>query len=241
MPIQKPQPIVREQNLSFKIAHQIENMIRSNELKIGEKIPAERLLCEKFQVSRTVIREAIHILMAKGLLNAQKGDGTYVRNIESTDVAEYLDLHLSLREIQIGIEEFIEIRRVLEIPIAQLAAERANNDQISELGLIVDEMNKMQQNPEDFACKDLEFHIAIARIAQNPFFEIILNPLFGSWLSEIRMTLEYDHATNEAIHFHQLIYERIRDHDREGAGRAMEAHLEQSRQAALKVMNKKNH
>jgi GntR family transcriptional regulator, transcriptional repressor for pyruvate dehydrogenase complex len=235
------QPILRQKNLSIRVANRIEEMIRNSELKIGEKIPPERVLCEKFQVSRTVIREATRYLMAKGLLYSQAGDGTYVRNVESGDVSDYLGLHISMQDSPASIEDFMEIRRALEIQIAQFAAERAKESDIQLLEKILQDMHRYKDSPREFGQKDLEFHIVIARASQNPLFEILLNPLMDSLLEVINMALKYDKAVTEAIYFHSLILQKIKERDAQGAGMEMANHLVQSKQAvAYALKNQKN-
>ena len=240
MQINNIQPIFREQNLSIRVANHIEDMIRNCELKVGEKLPPERILCEKFQVSRTVIREATRFLMAKGLLSSQAGDGTYVRNVGSGDVSDYLGLHISMQDIPASIDDFMEIRRTLEIQVAEIAAERSNEHDIQTLETIIKEMLMLKNSPKEFARKDLEFHMAIARASQNPLFEILLNPLMDSLLEVINMALKYDKAVTEALHFHTLILEKIRNHDVKGAGKAMASHLVQSKQAVAYAMKNIN-
>ena len=234
----KIQPILREQNLSIRVAQNIENMIRANELKVGEKIPSERLLSERFQVSRTVIREATRFLMAKGLLNSQAGDGTYVRNIDSGDVSDYLSLHISMQSNPTSIENFMEIRRTLEIQIAKFAAERATEANIQELSNNLKEMKRLEDSPEEFAQKDLEFHLSMARATQNPLFEILLNPLMDSILEIIHKALGYEKAVKEATYFHQSILQKLIARDVNGAGEEMAAHLVQSRNAVIFANNK---
>lgn len=234
------QPIFRGQNLSIRVANQIEAMIRNSELKIGEKIPPERVLCEEFQVSRTVIREATRFLMAKGLLYSQAGDGTYVRNVQSGDVSDYLGLHISMQDLPASIDDFMEIRRTLEIQVAEIAAERSNKRDITILETNLKEMLMLKNSPKEFARKDLEFHMAIAKASQNPLFEILLNPLMDSLLEVINMALKYDKAVTEALYFHTLILEKIKNHDVKGAGEVMASHLVQSKQAVAYATKMKN-
>ncbi len=233
MEANKIQPIFRGQNLSIRVANKIEAMIRNSELKIGEKIPAERVLCEEFQVSRTVIREATRFLMAKGLLYSQAGDGTYVRNVQSGDVSDYLGLHISMQDTPASIDDFLEIRRALEIQIAKFAAERANENDIEALETNLKEMQKYKQNPEEFAKIDLEFHILLAKATHNPLFEILLNPLMDSLLEVINLALKYEKAVTEATHFHTSILKKIKAHDVPAAGQEMADHLVQSKHAII--------
>lgn len=233
-------PLLREESLSVRVADLLEQMIRDGELKIGERIPTERILCERFKVSRTVIREAISYLTAKGLLVSQSSNGTFVRNVESSDVARYLGLHLSLQNIPAGIEHFLEVRRVLEIQIAKLAAQRADKPIVQALDENLKTIQTLLPFPEEFAKKDVEFHLLLARATKNPLFESMLNPLIEGLLEVVLLTLVYEKAGEEAIGFHTRIYEQIRDGNVEGAGFEMEQHLCQVRKAVLAAMEKMN-
>jgi GntR family transcriptional repressor for pyruvate dehydrogenase complex len=232
------QPVLREESLSVRVANMIEQMIRDGELKIGEKMPPERILCERFQVSRTVIREATSYLMAKGLLVSQAGSGTYVRNVESTDVANYLELHMSLQDSPAGIDQFIEIRRLLEIQIAKIAAQRADQNDIEAIEENLRELKTLLNSPDEFAKKDLEFHLLLARSTKNPLFEILLKPLINNLLEVIHLALVYEKAGEEAIHFHGRIFEEIKNKRADGAALEMGNHLNQSRHAVLAALEK---
>jgi GntR family transcriptional repressor for pyruvate dehydrogenase complex len=236
MGIDSIQPLLRGNNLSTRVAIQIEQMIRNGELKIGEKIPAQHVLCERFQVSRTVIREATKYLMAKGLLISQAGNGTYVRRVESSDVANYLGLHISTQHIPASIDEIFEIRRILEIQIVQFAADRANEKNIIALESNLKELKELLDSPDEFAKKDLDFHILIARATQNPLFEIMLNPLIEPLLEVIRLALNNKGTGEEGIYFHRQILEQIKSQNKGGAARDMERHLIQSQHAVLKAI-----
>jgi DNA-binding FadR family transcriptional regulator len=82
--------------------------------------------------------------------------------------------------------------------------------------------------------------MALAHSTQNPLFEIMLNPLFDSLLAEIRLALNYEKAMNEAEFFHKEIVKRIMSHDVKGSGLAMDQHLNQSRNAVLAALSKRD-
>lgn len=234
------QPVLREQNLSIRVAFQIEEMIRSGELKVGDKIPPQSLLCEKFKVSRTVIREATRFLMAKGLLYSKTGNGTFVRSVDSGDVANSIGLLISLQEIPDRIEHLIEVRRALEIQIAQSAAERASPMDIKAIEANLRDSERVMDSPEEFAKKDLEFHFLLARATHNPLFEIILSPLIEVLLEAILIALKSEEAVSEAFNCHSQIFKKIKAKDLGGAGREMANHLAQNQKAllgAFRIMN----
>jgi len=235
------QPIERKKNLSIRVANQLEQMIRKGEIEIGDKLPAERILCETFAVSRTVIREAVSFLTAKGLLSAQAGNGTYIKGVGSSEVADYMGLHITLKNIPENFDQFIEVRKVLEINIAQIAAEKCDDEIIHLLEQNLCDLRNLVGKPEQFAKKDLEFHMLLARATKNPLFEIMLKPLIKSLLDVIRLALMYDEASIEAIHFHSEILEAIRNHQVDEAGLKMKNHLNQTCNAVRAAIEKLNY
>ena len=80
--------IVDRTSLSHKVASKIEEAILSRELSLGDKLPSEHELCEQFGVSRTSVREAIKILTTKGIIEAEKGKGAFVKNLSSQSVMD---------------------------------------------------------------------------------------------------------------------------------------------------------
>jgi GntR family transcriptional repressor for pyruvate dehydrogenase complex len=156
-------PVIRQIKLPVQIAEQIQGLILARRLKVGDRLPPERDLCEQFKVSRTVVREAIRILDAKGLLTSQGGSGTYVRAIQSSDVVDSLDMYIATQSPSMPYGELMEVRRVLEVQITALAAERATEETISELEHLLSDMIASQADPDTFAKTDLEFHMALAR------------------------------------------------------------------------------
>jgi GntR family transcriptional repressor for pyruvate dehydrogenase complex len=119
--------IERESTLANRVAHEIEELIVGGKLPPGQRMLSERELGERFGVSRTVIREAVRALAAKGLLEVRTGDGTYVQSFSSTNAAEALSrlLRLSGARDLGSVRSVYEVRRPLEVAIAGLAAERA--------------------------------------------------------------------------------------------------------------------
>ena len=83
-------------------------------------------------------------------------------------------------------------------------------------------------NPEEFAKKDLEFHVLLAKSTENPLFEIMLKPLIQSLLNVIRMALVYEPSSKEAIEFHNAIYRAIKNRDPQRARVSMSNHMNQT-------------
>ena len=222
------QPVKRPEKLSKQVADRIQGLILASELNPGDRLPAERDLCEQFAVSRTVIREAISILEAKGLLASQGGSGNYVRAIQGEDVSNSIGMYISTQSDSFSLENLMELRRVLELQIVRLAAERATPQAIEDLESILAAMCATINDTKVFAKNDLEFHVALARASQNRLFSILLEPLTDVLLQLIYVGSNLPGIAEEACGYHRKILDQVKAHNVDGAVEAMTSHLNQT-------------
>ena len=164
---------VRQRRLSDDIVERLETMILEGALKAGERLPAERVLAERFGVSRPSLREAIQKLVAKGLLVSRQGGGNYVAaELGSTFSDPLLHLLESNPDAQ---RDLLEFRHTLEGSCAFYAAQRATPVDHERLRAAFDELqrcyapNSKASRAEEGAA-DARFHLAIAQASHNPFF-----------------------------------------------------------------------
>jgi GntR family transcriptional regulator, transcriptional repressor for pyruvate dehydrogenase complex len=218
-------PVTRNQRLSDKVAEQLLISIQSEQLESGSRLPSERELSEQFGVSRTVVREAVRSLAAKGVLEVRSGSGVHVTPVAASSVSEQMALFLRGRGA-IDYAKINEVRMTLEIRTAQIAAERATDEDIAELREHCERMAALEADVEAASEEDVEFHRAIARATHNDLFTVMLDSI-GDILLEIRhATLGVPGRIQEGVAFHERILERIAAHDVGGAGQAMREHLE---------------
>lgn len=229
-------PVKRQDRLSIQVANQIQDLILSKHLKVGDRLPPERELCQQFGVSRTVIREAIRALEAKGLLTSQGGSGTYVKGLQSEDVADSIGMYITTRDKPISHAKLMEVRRVLEVQIAALAAERATEESIEELDGLLARMDEAQDDPHAFAKFDLEFHVALAHATGNELFEILLDPFMDALYEARRLASKLPGVPEEAMGLHRDILAKVKAGDAEGAAQAMAVHLDQSNRVILRAL-----
>jgi len=220
--------IERESTLSDRVAHEIEDLIVAQKLPAGQKLLSERELGERYGVSRTVIREAVRALAAKGLLEVRTGDGTYVQSINASNAAQALSRLLRLTgATEVGtVRSVYEVRRPLEIAIAGLAAERASGESLTALRQTVEEIEDPELPLAMFVAADVRFHTVLAEATQNRLFVAILNSVSDlmNALREVGTTVAG--ARNDARQHHRLIYDRIAARDAEGARAAMSEHMD---------------
>src|SRR5712691_9711999 len=165
--------VTREPRLSDKVASMMLETILSKRLQVGDRLPSERELGEQFGVSRTVVREAVRALVAKGVIEVRSGSGLRVAAVDAAAVTESMSLFL--RGGTLDFEKVHEVRALLEVHIAGLAAERATNADITRLREVHERMEREVGDVESAARDDLEFHRAIASATQNDLYLLLLD------------------------------------------------------------------
>jgi GntR family transcriptional repressor for pyruvate dehydrogenase complex len=209
-----------------RVVDEIQRVIVSGQLKPGMKLLPERELAEELGVSRTVIREAVRILVAKGLLETKPGVGTIVRQVTSDQIVEPLSLLLRAQEEDISIAHLHQVRRMLEVEIAGLAALQATEEDITKLEEILAKLESVTDIPESFAAKDADYHRELARTTHNPLLIILLDSI-RDLMQEVRLLVtRHPDLREKVMPDHRRILERVAARDPEGARQAMEEHLD---------------
>jgi GntR family transcriptional repressor for pyruvate dehydrogenase complex len=214
--------IRREPRLSDRVAALLLETIVARGLQPGDRLPSERELGEQFGVSRTVIREAVRALAAKGVIEVRTGSGLRVAAVDASAVSESMSLYL--RGGTVEYPKVHEVRRLLEVEIAGLAAERARDADVARMRTICEQMEAALDDVERAARLDLAFHRAIARATANELYLLLLDSI-GEALLEVRRGNLRTGAAPEAVRLHREIVARIASHDAAGARRAMAEHL----------------
>lgn len=217
-------PVQRTPRLPDLVSERLINAIRDAKLPPGAKLPSERELGEQFGVSRTVIREAIRHLVAKGVLEVQTGSGARVAGIGTSGVSESLSLFLRRRG-PLAPDKINEVRETLELQTVRLAAQRASDQQIAEIRAICDQMTKVGQDHEEASRIDVAFHRAIAEATDNELFLVLVDSISDVLLEIRQATLKRRTRVKAALEQHGRIVEALERRDVEGAVAAMRDHL----------------
>lgn len=215
--------VAREPRLSDKVAEMMLETILSNRLNVGDRLPSERELGEQFGVSRTVVREAVRALVAKGVIEVRSGSGLRVAAVDADSVRESMSLFL--RGGDIDFEKVHEVRSLLEVHLAGLAAERATPEDVARLAEIHAQMVEESADVESAARDDLEFHRRIALATHNVLFLVLMDSI-GSALIDIRRLNLGSGSTPMTLSQHQAILDAVAAGDPATARVAMAAHLE---------------
>jgi GntR family transcriptional repressor for pyruvate dehydrogenase complex len=196
----------------------------------GDRLPPVDELATQFNVSRTVIREAIGVVAAKGLVRVRHGDGTYVRELSVTDLSEALSnlVHFRARDNRTLLIDLMELRIILETNSARLAAERATPEDIGAIGAVLErgrEAHKMK-NRAAVVDADIDFHAALAVASHNSLLALILE-VVAPMLRDMREHLVAQPTLSAAsLKDHERIFSAVVRRDPQAAADAARAHTE---------------
>lgn len=211
------------------IVQQLETLILAGVLRPGERLPAERELSERLEVSRPTLREALHILEEKGLVHSQHGGGTFVaKGLGASFSAPLINLFQSHPDTAL---DYVEFRRNLEGMAAYYAALRRTDADCDILKRTFEAMEEahQQEDPGDEADIDAEFHLAIAEAAHNVVLLHVVRALFGLLREGVFYNRDNLYSRrgvrNMLLEQHRAIYQAIVDGAPEEAREAAEAHL----------------
>ena len=218
-------PIVPQQKLYKNIVNQIRKMILSGELKKGDQLPSERDMAQQFGVSRTAVREAIKSLSEIGLIDIMVGRGTFVANNTADRIVESVNLLLDVEKVVK--EDLHYARKVLEAPIAKLAAKNRKQENIDQLQFLIEKMEKSKNHTKKFIEVDMEFHVELAKASGNSAFVVLTQAIMQILRSDLTFVLNFQDQTETALSHHKKILKNIVSQDIEGAELAMQSHMHQ--------------
>ena len=202
-------------NVTRSLVEGIGVAIVRGDFAIGNSLPTEAELAEKYRVSRTVTREAIKMLTAKGLVQAWPRRGTIVRqesdwNLFDADVLAWL----LERNVSIPlVEDFLRMRLAVEPAAAEMAAVIAAD--VSEIERAVEQMKRAAKHGGDALSADSSFHAAILRASGNPFFAQMAPMVDTALRMTIRITNRLRGVKFASIEEHAEILNAIRSGDAE--------------------------
>ena len=204
------------------IMNQIKELIRTGELKTGDKLPSERDLAFKLNVSRTSVREAIKALSTLGFIESRHGEGNYIKNNFEDILLEPLSIVFML--LGNNNDEVLDVRRIIEPEVAALAAKNISEEELRELQKVMDELK--ESTDTSFCAKlDKEFHCLIAKASKNHLLSIVifsLSSLIEEYIDESKM---YDIDKQKIINEHNEIFIALVNHDSKKAFIEAKNHL----------------
>jgi GntR family transcriptional regulator, transcriptional repressor for pyruvate dehydrogenase complex len=218
-------PTFVRERLYEQVADYIEDLVSSGELRPGDKLPPERELAETLRVARGVVREAVKVLAVRGLVTVKPGLGTYISEVSADAISGHLDRYFRLGNQSHS--DLIELRQILEVEFAALAAQRAQPQDLQEMHRAVAEMDLNIDRAQAYIDADQTFHLAIARAARNEMFPLLIEAVAGYLEASRLMIFKVPGAPQRGQAWHRKLCEAIEQHDAAGARQAMREHMTQ--------------
>jgi GntR family transcriptional regulator, transcriptional repressor for pyruvate dehydrogenase complex len=216
------QPIERR-GLGQQVVSRILELVRTGNLRPGDRLPPERELIEIFRISRPSLRESLRALSVLGVIEPRHGGGAYVTDLEARTLLAPLDFFLSLS--QSNLEDAFEGRRVIEVEIARKAAANARARDVAELKAMIAAHAAVLNDPIGFRILDSRFHERLSLIAGNAVLQRVAYGLYNLGLAIRRRATEEPGLIAQSTADHTRIVDAISRGEPHGAAEAMTAHL----------------
>jgi len=219
---------LKTQTVRIQVVEQIIKMIRDGKLKSGDQLPSERLVAEQMGISRPTVREAFAALEIAGIVETRTGQGTFIK---STDIDSLKHRAENLFVEERSPFETLEVRKILEMHSAALAAKRGIDADILEIEkafrILADEAVNFQTWNDN---ADIVFHKAIANASGNTVLSDVFNILFDMnhhkvWLKLQEIGRLIRGGLEKDLQEHQSIYEAIKERNPEKAQAAVLNHF----------------
>jgi DNA-binding FadR family transcriptional regulator len=213
--------IAAEPRLYRVVSSRIEELIRTEQIQPGERLPAERDLATKLGVSRTSLREALIALELGGVVEVRGGSGVYVSDQAKPQAAA--------PAAGPGPFEVLAARRMIEVEVAALAAKNATDTHIDAILVAVEAMEQHHEDRSGNESADRDFHMAIARAAGNSALIGVIEYLWnqrGTLWHKLKEHFQTEELRQQTLIDHRNILAAIAAHDVAGARQAMRAHLD---------------
>ncbi|GEN89196.1 FadR/GntR family transcriptional regulator [Oceanobacillus sojae] len=219
-------------NLVEQVASQIEQLIGSGHWQIGDRIPPEMELMEKFDVSRNTLREAIRALVHAGLLETRQGSGTIVRSTNALGAA--IKRHVK----KSALLETIDVRLALEKQAAQLAAEHRSETDLAKLEEYIQLSRQAVENKdyEQFIKLDIHFHQAIVSASNNQLLIDLYEPLAEIIYSFVQDLMAMNKPFKYEEELHIELFTAIRNQDKHAAATYVEDYMEVLRKEVVEMI-----
>jgi GntR family transcriptional repressor for pyruvate dehydrogenase complex len=209
---------LEKKRYSEQIADLIQDKIMRDHLEAGTSLPSEKDLSLEFQVSRSVIREALRMLEVSGLVTIKKGPsgGIFVSNGYHKPITNSLNNLITSGDVTI--EHLFDVRMLIEPHIAMEAALNARDEHIKKLKELMDDSSRHQDDPIRLKRNNLKFHLLVAKASGNPVLALLLESVIELL---IKTTLDFLDLSLERHFFrvHERIAQVIANGESEEAGR----------------------
>lgn len=213
----------KEKRLSDSVADDILTMITIEKRFVpGDKLPNENDLSQELNVSRTTLREAIRILATNGILEIQRGRGTFVKEKMNTDDIEDFSM---LTFARTNAKDLYEMRLIFEPEAAYLATKRASDLELKRIISLGKQIEEKIKSGEDRTEVEQAFHKSIAKATHNEFMNKLMPVIYQAIDKGVILSRKKELVVKDTINDHKMIMEFLEARNAEGARYAMKIHI----------------
>src|SRR6201996_9538034 len=205
--------------------------------KAGDRIPPERELCQQLRIARTSLREALKAMELVGMLDSRVGDGTFV--CPRTEFLSRPLLWAFTGTDHSELQDIMEARLIIEENLAGLAAERATDEHVLQIGLSVQSMRDSIARGESILDADMAFHMAVSTAAQNEVLVNAVQLLRNLMRQSLQYKLMIPNIAESVLKSHTAIHRAISSRKPAAARTAMRHHLEETVRHVTTVMKQR--
>ena len=200
---------IKHTKVSDEIVNQIRTQISGGVLKPGDRLPPERQLVKEFGVSRPSLREALNSLVTIGFLEV-RGKRTFIKSAASESMRNPLSLLIETDTQKIF--DLIEVRKALEAWGSYLAAQRATEQDIKQLGNIIEEMRTAFEQGRSWEKQDADFHLGIAQATHNTIQTHVMSTIYDLLRESVARVFKDRSKAKKLLDQHYRIFSAIKNH-----------------------------
>jgi len=226
--------LLERQSIAEQVANRIMGMIKSGNLKSGDRLPTEQQMGIAFGISRPPLREALKALTIMGVLASRQGGRHTVTDLSPSRLVAPFNNALSMADYDVHHQ--FEARKVVDIALIRLCAERASMELRQRILKLAVDGHAFEADPVAFRLLDIEYHQAINAGAGNPLLASLAQVLYDLGLDVRRTASEQPGVIAKSVRQHTEVAEALVAGDAEAAAKAYSAHLEHVRDTTIQAM-----
>lgn len=218
--------------LAEQVQERLYQYILNAPVAVGAKLPNEFALGERFGVGRSTVREAVKLLVSRGILEVRHGSGTYVVSTVPTDL-DPLGLRAVEDKLALALD-LADVRMMLEPEIARMAALNANPEEIERLRGLCGLIEKRIGDGESYVEEDIAFHTCVAECSHNMVVKQLIPMIDTAVMMFVNVT--HQKLTKETVTTHRAVVDAIAERDPIGAQTAMMMHMTYNRDMIKRII-----
>jgi GntR family transcriptional regulator, transcriptional repressor for pyruvate dehydrogenase complex len=220
-------PVRRVRKAYEQVADQLRDLVMSGELQPAQRLPNETALAAQFGVSRSTVREALRELSALSLIRTTKGasGGSFVTVPTADHISEFLSANIGLlsQSEHVSLDEFLEARRLLEVPAARLAAHRRADSDLERLRAAIPD-RPLEREEQFIYNKD--FHFRLVEASGNTLLSICAHPVFSVLQSSLKRSTLPKRFHDRVNADHRALVASLEARDEDAVAEQMSEHLD---------------